>query len=71
MITKALSVDLEEYNISVISLHPGWVKTTMELTVNAPLVPEESIREMIKLIETLSLKETGKFFDWEANEMPW
>ncbi len=71
MVTKALSVDLEEFNIIVISLHPGWVKTTMELTVNAPLVPEESISGMIKLIKSLKIEETGKFFDWQGNEMPW
>ncbi|MCE7742794.1 MAG: SDR family oxidoreductase [Candidatus Heimdallarchaeota archaeon] len=71
MVTKALSVDLEEYNITVISLHPGWVKTTMELTVNAPLVPEESVTGMINLIANLRIKETGKFFDWQGNEMPW
>ena len=71
MITKALSVDLLEHNIIVISLHPGWVKTTMELTVNAPLVPEESVGGMISIIKKLELKDTGKFLDWQGNEMPW
>ena len=71
MITKTLSVDLKEQNIIVISLHPGWVKTTMELTVNAPLMPEESVNGMRKLIKNLSINDTGKFYDWQGNEMQW
>jgi len=71
MITKALSVDLAEYGIIVASLHPGWVKTTMEYTENAPLMPEESIRGLIKVIESLNIEDTGKFIDWKGNELPW
>jgi NAD(P)-dependent dehydrogenase (short-subunit alcohol dehydrogenase family) len=71
MITKALSVDLEEDTITVISIHPGWVKTSMEYTENAPLTTYESIKGMKRVIEGLSVKDSGKFFDWEGNELPW
>ena len=71
MITKALSVELEDRNIIIISLHPGWVKTTMEYTENAPLVPTESVNGMINVIESLEIEDSGKFIDWEGNEMPW
>jgi len=71
MITKALSVDLEEDGITVISMHPGWVKTSMEYTENAPLTTYESIKGMNRVIEGLSVKDSGKFFDWEGNELPW
>lgn len=71
MITKSLSIDLEEDSITVISMHPGWVKTSMEYTENAPLTTYESIKGMNRIIEGLSVKDTGKFFDWEGNELPW
>ncbi|MCE7738853.1 MAG: SDR family oxidoreductase [Candidatus Heimdallarchaeota archaeon] len=71
MITKALSVDLHEEGITVVSIHPGWVKTTMEYTENAPLTTYESIKGMRKVIDTLSIEKTGKFFDWEGNDLPW
>ena len=71
MITKALSVELSDSGIIVVSLHPGWVKTTMELTKNAPLKPSESIEGMIKVIESLKTEDTGKFIDWQGNEFPW
>ncbi len=71
MITKTLSVDLVEEGITVISIHPGWVKTTMEYTTNAPLLPEESVSGMRDVIYNLVIENTGKFFDWQGNEMPW
>lgn len=71
MISKSLSIDLEEDSITVISMHPGWVKTSMEYTENAPLTTYESIKGMNKVIEGLTIKDTGKFFDWEGNELPW
>ena len=71
MVTKALSIDLTERGVIVASLHPGWVKTTMEYTENAPLMPEESVKGLIKVIESLSTEDTGKFIDWQGDELPW
>jgi len=71
MITKILSIELKESDIIVVSLHPGWVKTTMIYTEKAPLETEESISGIIQVIESLGLKDSGKFFDWKGNEMPW
>ena len=71
MITKTLSVELEDSGIIVVSLHPGWVKTTMEYTENAPLLPTESVSGMVEVIESLNLEDSGKFIDWQGNEMPW
>ncbi|MFW9997884.1 MAG: SDR family oxidoreductase [Candidatus Odinarchaeota archaeon] len=71
MITTMLSVELEDHGIIVISLHPGWVKTTMLYTENAPLEPLESISGMMMIIESLEMKSTGKFLDWKGNEIPW
>lgn len=71
MITKILSIELKEFGIIVVSLHPGWVKTTMIYTDKAPLETEESISGMIQVIESLEIKDSGCFFDWKGNEMPW
>lgn len=71
MVTKMLSNELKDKKIIVISFHPGWVKTTMLYTDNAPLKPPESINGMIQTIESLEIDSSGKFLDWEGNEMPW
>jgi NAD(P)-dependent dehydrogenase (short-subunit alcohol dehydrogenase family) len=71
MMTKILSLDLRPYEIIVVSLHPGWVKTTMTRNENAPLEPSESIGGMIQVIESLEMKDSGRFLDWQGNELPW
>jgi len=57
--------------VIIVSLHPGWVKTSMEYTENAPLMPNESISGMINVIESLKIEDTGNFYDWQGNEVPW
>jgi NAD(P)-dependent dehydrogenase (short-subunit alcohol dehydrogenase family) len=71
MITKILSSELQEAGVSVIALHPGWVKTTMAYTKNAPLEPEESIDGMMRVVETLNIEHSGSFLNWKGEEMPW
>ena len=71
MITKVLSIDLKDENITVISMHPGWVKTTMEYTENAPLTTYESVKGITNVIDNLTIEDTGKFYDWKGNELPW
>jgi NAD(P)-dependent dehydrogenase (short-subunit alcohol dehydrogenase family) len=71
MMTKMLSHELREHGIIVVSLHPGWVRTTMLYCENAPLAPPESIGGMIGVIESLEMEDSGKFLDWQGNEVPW
>lgn len=71
MMSKILSFELRDHEIIVVSLHPGWVKTTMTRNENAPLEPEESISGMIRVIESLEMKDSGRFLDWKGNEIPW
>ncbi|MFW9917082.1 MAG: SDR family oxidoreductase [Candidatus Thorarchaeota archaeon] len=71
MFTKMLSLELRDSGIIVVSLHPGWVRTTMLYCENAPLEPLESISGMIQVIDSLELNSTGLFLDWKGNELPW
>lgn len=71
MMTKMLSHELRDYGIIVVSLHPGWVRTTMLYCENAPLEPSESIGGMIRVIDSLEMNDSGRFLDWQGNEVPW
>jgi NAD(P)-dependent dehydrogenase (short-subunit alcohol dehydrogenase family) len=71
MMTKMLSYELRDDGIIVVSLHPGWVRTTMLYCENAPLEPSDSIGGMIRVIESLKMKDSGRFLDWQGNELPW
>lgn len=70
MMTKTLSNELKEMEITVVVIHPGWVKTDMG-GENAPLELESSITSIIKVIDSLSIADTGKFLDWQRNEVQW
>jgi NAD(P)-dependent dehydrogenase (short-subunit alcohol dehydrogenase family) len=71
MITKTLSIELRDAGILVVSLHPGWVKTWMTRNEDAPMEPAESIGGMVRVIESLGPEDSGKFLDWQGNEVPW
>lgn len=51
-------------------LHPGWVQTRMGGD-NAPVTPEQSIAGMRRVIDGLTQKDSGAFFDYEGNTVPW
>jgi NAD(P)-dependent dehydrogenase (short-subunit alcohol dehydrogenase family) len=70
MFTKALSNQIKKEKIAILALHPGWVQTRMG-TDRAPLTPEKSIGGMTKVIDSVTMKDTGKFLDWEGRGVPW
>ena len=69
-VVKSLSIDLKAYGITIVSLHPGWVKTDMG-GPNAPVSIDESVEGMIRVIETTDIKDTGKFLNYHGRELPW
>lgn len=68
MINKSLSVD-EKWLISAV-IHPGWVQTQMG-GPEAPTPVQESARGIWKVIEELKKSDSGHFFDYEGNQLPW
>jgi len=71
MITKILSFELKADRMILVCLHPGWVKTPMTRNEPAPLEPEESILGMIAVIDSLTIENSGRFLDWQGNQIPW
>lgn len=59
-----LAIDLKPQDITVLLLHPGFVKT--ELTGNqGEIEPDQAARGLLRLMETKGLEDTGTF--WHAN----
>lgn len=67
---RSLSSDLRTSGIITVLLNPGWASTYMG-GPQAPLSPGESVSGMLKVIEALSLRDTGRFFSWQGVEEPW
>ncbi|OOC42632.1 SDR family oxidoreductase [Thermosipho sp. 1074] len=66
MVTKLLSDKLK--GISVISVHPGWVKTEMG-GKEAPVSPNDSAKGILNVIEEIN--DTGIFVDYTGKLLPW
>jgi NAD(P)-dependent dehydrogenase (short-subunit alcohol dehydrogenase family) len=70
MVAKGVSNDLKSRGIIVVTLHPGWVKTRMG-GASAPLTVEQSVTGQQRLLDSLSMKDTGHFFNYDGKELPW
>ena len=67
---KSLAIDWKDKNISVLMLHPGWVKTDMG-GESAKLEIPDSIQHMIQVISDLNLETSGSFVNYEGNKLEW
>jgi len=70
MVTKNLAMDLAPQGILVSLLHPGWVRTDMGGS-NALISVEQSVAGMRKVIEKLTPANSGKFYAYDGQEVPW
>ncbi len=70
MYTRGLSFDLRADGIPMIVIDPGWVQTDMG-GPDADITPEESIRAMLRVIDALTIEQTGRFFHYTGREIPW
>ncbi|MDJ0950803.1 MAG: SDR family oxidoreductase [Alphaproteobacteria bacterium] len=68
--TRSLTLDLARREISVLLLHPGWVRTDMGGT-SADVGVEESVTGMRRVIDRLDGSLSGRFFNYDGSEIPW
>jgi NAD(P)-dependent dehydrogenase (short-subunit alcohol dehydrogenase family) len=67
---KGLSIDLKSEEISVAVLHPGYVQTDMT-SGSGNITPKESAEGIKKVMDNLSLSNTGRFYHTNGEELPW
>jgi NAD(P)-dependent dehydrogenase (short-subunit alcohol dehydrogenase family) len=69
-VMKMAAAALKPQKITVLLVHPGFVKTDMG-GPNAEITPEESAAGITRVIGQASLADTGKFLKWNGEEHPW
>ncbi|OQV01000.1 hypothetical protein CLAIMM_06422 [Cladophialophora immunda] len=70
MLTVHQSEQLKDRGIKAICMDPGWVKTRMG-GEGAILEPDVSIGGMLKTLHGLKDSDTGKFYTYTGDEVPW
>ena len=70
MFTKTLANELQSEGFICATIHPGWVQTDMG-GENANLTPETSISGMRAVIDKLSIDESGTYWSYSGEQVPW
>nr|VFJ54114.1 MAG: NAD(P)-dependent dehydrogenase, short-chain alcohol dehydrogenase family [Candidatus Kentron sp. FM]VFJ56246.1 MAG: NAD(P)-dependent dehydrogenase, short-chain alcohol dehydrogenase family [Candidatus Kentron sp. FM]VFK10156.1 MAG: NAD(P)-dependent dehydrogenase, short-chain alcohol dehydrogenase family [Candidatus Kentron sp. FM] len=70
MINMSCAHDLAERAITVVALHPGWVRTDMG-GPEATLSIEESVTALRKNLAGITFSDSGRFIDIDGATIPW
>jgi NAD(P)-dependent dehydrogenase (short-subunit alcohol dehydrogenase family) len=70
MALKCAANVLKEKGITVLILHPGWVKTDMG-GPDAPVLPVESAKGLFNVITNADINKTGNFITYNGELLPW
>lgn len=69
-LNTSLAIDLASDKIIAIVMHPGYVATDM--TAGKGVVqPKDSVEGMTKVIAGVTPEDSGKFFDYKGEIVPW
>ena len=69
-LSRGLWGELRSRNVTMISLHPGWVRTDMG-GPSAAVSVEDSAAGMVKVIEQQAGAHQHQFLDYRGRELPW
>lgn len=70
MVMKIMANRFRDDGIIAVPLHPEWVRTDMG-GPGARISTEESASGLRKVIAGLTMKESGRFFQYDGEELPW
>ncbi len=74
MLARGLWATNRERNLTVLSIHPGWVNTamgTLDGTVKAEIELEPSVRGIADVVERHMGSDENLYLDWEDRPLSW
>ena len=74
-IGRSIAMDLEDQGIMVALLHPGFVKTGLDVTKEShqredAVEAEEAARKLWEVLKEKRIEDTGRFWHREGTELP-
>ena len=70
MATRQLAAALAPRNITVFCVSPGWVSTDMG-GANATLTPQQSVSNLLKVLDATTLHDSGSFINHDGEAIAW
>lgn len=70
MFVRTMAAELKREGFTFVLLDPGWVRTEMG-GPDAPTSTDESVRAMLKVLDTLSPTDMGSFLNRRGKRVPW
>lgn len=69
-VTRSAAIDLMQRDIIVVAMHPGWVRTDMG-GPDAQISPAESVTGIRRVLDRLTIADSGRFYGYDGKEIPW
>ena len=70
MMSRGLAIDLRGDGIVSFVINPGWVQTDMG-GASAPTPVDESVRNILRVIDGATLADSGEFLTWRGGRFAW
>jgi NAD(P)-dependent dehydrogenase (short-subunit alcohol dehydrogenase family) len=70
MVTLKQSQALRPAGVAVVCLHPGWMRSDMG-GKGADLEPSEAAAGIARVLESVTIDDTGSFLCWDGSIHPW
>ena len=70
MLSLKQSQALRPAGVTVIALHPGWVRSDMG-GPRATLEPADAAASIVGVVDHLTIEHTGSFLQWDGTVHPW
>ena len=73
MFALQLHQDLADEGFTVVPMHPGWVNTALGNPdgYQGAMPPEESAKGIAKVTLDLKKEDSGKFWQYDGQKLPW
>ena len=70
---RLLAVELADEGVTVVMFHPGGVQVESfgDTVLPGAMTPEEAIGKMMKTIDGLTIKDSGRFLQNDGTDQPW
>ena len=68
--TRSFAARHKDKGLTVLSLHPGWVRTDMG-GANAAIDVATSVKGLADVVERAQADRRDGFFDYSGKELPW